>query len=81
MQISRPISAMERDLLDSAVVDFILQSMTPYSQVDKAPLGALLSKFRPGYKVISSRTLCRRLVELYAIILSDLSKFISELPV
>ena len=71
----------EQEVLDNAVVDYILESMTPHLQANKLPLSNLLSTFRPGYKIISARTVGRRLVELYAIMIPLLTKFIEDLPV
>ena len=68
-------------MLDNAVVDYILESMTPHLQADKLPLSNLLFTFRPGYRIISARTVGRRLVELYAIMIPLLTKFIEDLPV
>ena len=79
--ILNPLCQKEQEILDNAVVDFIVDSMTPYVNADKEPLAMMLSTFRPGYKVISSRTVCRRMVELYAILLPVLSAFLSDLPV
>ena len=74
-------SRKETEFLNCALIDCIVKCMLPHKIVEKEAFKVMLDKFRPGYRCPSARTVGRRILELYTIMIPGLKSLIENLSV
>ena len=78
--ILRAPSRKEREVLDAAVTDFIVSTMSSHVLVDKPEFRKLVSALRLGYECPSSKTIGRRILELYTLMMPVIKTHFEKLP-